>query len=408
MHDRTPPAHDGRIRLTYPLEVYGETVVAEVPVVVGVLGDFGLTPPAGRPPLRDRRFKRLRVEDLHQLAALQGGSAPIQRLAPIVALAEANPWLRVRVLDVTRAEMAADFQAASVIDESALWRLVFDSEFRTFGGEPYAMLLVDFAFTADSADLDLLQNLARLGADAACAVIAAAAPRLFAAAQWDGLPDAQQLDALFATRPYAGWHALRDGDAARFLALTVFADAIGLGARLLRAYTATGLWTGAALGEGDQTRPVPDRQRDEALARHGFLLGHAALRDLRNAQRPRRFHQPEATALDALTARLAHVLTSSQFLRAVSCLARDAFGTTSMVDLEARLNRWLQDHVEDGAAADPHHPTALRPLAEAHMQLHDLVSAPGEIEAVLTLRINLPDVQSAHCARYAMRSFGYR
>lgn len=397
-----------RLRLTYPLELSGETHQVEVPVVVGVIGEFALVPPTQRRPLRERRFQRLEADDLSQWRAVPGASDRIQRLAPLVALAEAHPWICVRVLDASRDELARDFDAAPVIDDSALWQKVFRDEFCSFGGEPYALLLVDFAFTADPADLDVLRCLARVGADAACPVMAAAAPAMFAAATWDAIPDAERLDALFAARPHAGWQGLRDSDEARFLALAVQADAIDTGAALLRAHAATGLWTGGAPDADTMAQPEAERLRDAALARHGFLVAHAPLRKARNAQRPRRYHQPQAAALAVLTSHLAHVLTSAQFLRTVTCVARDAIGVGSMTELEATLNRWLQGHVDGGGPSDAHGPGTGQPLAEARVQLHDLVSSPGAIEAVLHLRIDLPGVQSALCARYAMRSVGYR
>jgi type VI secretion system protein ImpC len=405
MNDSARPVKGRGMRLAYPVELGGSTRMVEVPVVVGVIGDFGLMPSEGRPALRDRRFKRLYAEDMQHLAASQGSGHPVQRLAPMVELADAIPPMRIGVLDATKAELAADLQSAPAVDQSALWKMIYEHEFGTFGGEPYTMMLVDFSFTAGSADVDILKGFARIGADASCPFIAAAAPRMFAAEQWDGLAEPERLDALFASRPYAGWHALRERDEARFVALTVFGDALDTGAALLRAYATTGLWTDAGPQAGDAARPGPEMQLDDALARHGFLVSHAALRDARTAQRAKRYHQPETTALGELTARLAHVLTSSQFLRTVTCVARDAVGTFgTMADSEAMLNRWLQDYVDDGESADGDSARALRPLAEANLQLNDVIGAPGEIEAVLNLRINLPDVQSERCARYAMRS----
>ncbi len=406
MSNGTRPDQRRGTRLSYPYESDDGIRIIEVPVVIGVIGDFGIEPVNGRRPLPMRRFQLLDVDVLPPLAAAFGPEAAIHRLAPLVELTAAHPWMRIRVLDASKAELAADLSGASTLDESVLWKKMFDAELGSFAGEPYAMMLLDFPFTADKADVELLQSLAMIGARVSCPFIATAAPRCFAVDRWDALDDPERLDALFATRPYAAWHALRDRDEARFVALTAYGSALGTGATLMRSYLSTGLWTDDGTPDATSSRPHSSQALDDALARHGFLVGHASLRDARTVQRARRYHQPLATAHGELMARLAHVMTSSQFLRAAACVARDTLMYSSRADLQVKLNRWIRDYVDDGR--EPGLPDRmLRPLAEATVEIKDVIGAPGEVETVLNLRIDLPDVQSERCARCAMRTLRF-
>ncbi len=198
---------------------------------------------------------------------------------------------------------------------------------------------------------------------------------------------------------------MRNRDEARFVALTVFGDALDTGAALVGVYANTGLWTQASRLPCDAAQPRAQDPLEDTLARHGFLVTHAALRDARTAQRPKRFHQPELAALEEITARLAHVLTSTQFLRTVTHMSTHHFGAfDSVAGMETFLDRWIQDYVDDGEPAKEGGAKVPRPLAEAKLQLRDVLGAPGQIETLLSLRINLPDVGSDRCTRHTMRT----
>ena len=143
------------------------------------------------------------------------------------------------------------------------------------------------------------------------------------------------------------------------------------------------------------------------LFRFGILAGSGALCDAYTVQRPRRYHQPERTAEAETITRLPHVLTSSQFLRAVTCVMRDMIGTfRKMAEIESLLNGWLQDYVHDGEPTNSASVSENRPLSTAKTQLRDILGAPGEIEVILDLRINLPNIEFTGITRHAMRAVG--
>jgi predicted component of type VI protein secretion system len=172
---------------------------------------------------------------------------------------------------------------------------------------------------------------------------------------------------------------------------------------LVDAYTRTGRW-------GDSGAPLIDPTSDVTggtdgdLANQGFLVASAPVGVARTLQRPKRFHQSERTAVAHLMSYVSHVLTSSQFLRAATCLSRDAIGALSIGDLERTLNHWIQDYVdESGSSGDAGGPPA-RPLTEARIRLHNVLGSPGEIEVVLEMRSSVPGAARAPLTRHAMRT----
>lgn len=399
------PGERPGLRLTYPVELGGELQSREIPLVVGVLGDFSGLPVADRPSLRDRRFVQLAVEEVRQAAALRGPEDAIHRLLRLVELADSDPAVLVRGLDVTKEELAADLQRAPSIDQSALWRLVYEHEYGTFSGEPFAMILAGFPIAHSSADMRMLEGFARIGADAGCLFVATAAPQMLSLPRWESLPPPEQLESLFASRAYADWHALRDREEAKFVALTVFADAYDVVRSLVDTYIKTAQWSDAGSPLTDAAGGAPDEAGDIVLARNGFVVGTAPLRDARTAQRPRRYHQPERSAEAEATMHLTNILTSTQFLRAATCLSRDSIGSfRTMEDTARMLNQWLNSYIDDGTSAVGVAAAARKPLAEARLELRDILGLPGQIEVILHLRINPDGVISARCARHAMRT----
>ena len=399
------PGERPRLRLSYPVELEAQESAREIPLVVGILGDFTNIPAADRPPLQDRRFVQLAAETIRETAAARGPEDAVHRLLRLVELADADPTIRVRALDVTKAELAVDLQRAPSIDQSALWKMIYDREYGTLGGEPYGMMLAAFSFTHGATDVAMLENFAKIGADASCPFIAAASPRMLGSEQWEAFERPERLDSLFTSKAYADWRALRDLDEARFVTLTAFNDALDTGAALVEAYAKSGRWMDSGASAIDARTAVSDKAAVQALARHGILAGSATRWEACTVQRPRRYHQPERTAEAETMTRLSHVLTSAQFLRAVTCMLRDKIGTwRSMAEVESLLNGWIQNYVHDVDPTDNASFSESRPLSAAKLQLRDILGAPGQIKVTLDLRINLPDVEFAGVTRHAMRT----
>ena len=61
--------------------------------------------------------------------------------------ADGRSRVEVRILSVTKRELARDRSDAVEFDRSAMWRKIYEEEFGTAGGTPYGLLLADYQFT---------------------------------------------------------------------------------------------------------------------------------------------------------------------------------------------------------------------------------------------------------------------
>jgi type VI secretion system ImpC/EvpB family protein len=132
---------------------------------------------------------------------------------------EGQVRVELRILSVTKRELARDRADAVEFDRSAMWRKIYEDEFGTAGGTPYGLLLADYQFSHHPDDVSLLSGLAEVSAAAFAPLLVNPAPALL------GLDTFQKLDALpvpdsFQASPdFLKWRALRDREESRFIGL---------------------------------------------------------------------------------------------------------------------------------------------------------------------------------------------
>jgi len=97
----------------------------------------------------------------------------------LVMNTETGVMLKLRLLNVTAAELLKDLETAVEFDQSQLFKKVYEEEYGTFGGSPYTMLVGDFEFGRHPQDMALLEKLSNVAAAAHAPFIAAADPKMF-------------------------------------------------------------------------------------------------------------------------------------------------------------------------------------------------------------------------------------
>ena len=160
------------------------------------------------------------TEVLHQdsFQKLEGSWRGLRKL---VRNSELGPQLKIRVLDITRDELIEQFEDAPAVDRSRLFNMVYQHEFGTAGGEPYGVLLGDYAFSHSDEDVALLRYMGQVAASSHSPFIAGADPRVFEFADIQTLNEGKPVAAGFDSPTYASWNAFRDSDDARYVALTM-------------------------------------------------------------------------------------------------------------------------------------------------------------------------------------------
>ncbi len=136
---------------------------------------------------------------------------------------------------------------------------------------------------------------------------------------------------------------------------------------------------------------VTDR-REKELADLGFApLVHqkgtpnAAFFSVQSAQRPKTYDSPQASASARLSAQLPYIFATSRFAHYLKVMMRDKIGGyTSRTEVDAFLNRWIQNYVAvEGASAAI---KAKRPLSEARIDVVEVPGKPGVYRAVAFLK----------------------
>ncbi len=79
--------------------------------------------------------------------------------------APARTWA-IRVLNVTKRDLAKDLERAAEFDQSALFKRIYEEEYGQLGGKPYGMLVGDYDFGRGAEDVALLKRLSNVAAAA--------------------------------------------------------------------------------------------------------------------------------------------------------------------------------------------------------------------------------------------------
>jgi type VI secretion system protein ImpC len=137
--------------------------------------------------------------------------------------AETDSTLRVKVLNVSKKELQTMMRRypGAKWDKSPLFNIVYEQNLGTLGGKPFGCLIGDYQFDHSSPDVNLLNSLGKVAESSLAPFISAAAPELLGLDSWNEISDPPDVSEIFETPEYAQWNSLRDGENARFLALTL-------------------------------------------------------------------------------------------------------------------------------------------------------------------------------------------
>ena len=139
----------------------------------------------------------------------------------LVMESETSTQLKIKVLNVSKNDLLKDFKRAAEFDQSALFKKIYEEEFGTFGGAPYAGLIGDYEFTRHPEDFHLLEELSHVAAAAHAPLISSASPALFGLESHTDIGKPRDLAKIFDTVEYAKWKSFRASDDARYVGLVL-------------------------------------------------------------------------------------------------------------------------------------------------------------------------------------------
>lgn len=141
--------------------------------------------------------------------------------------ADGTRGIKIRMLDMSWAEVVRDISRAIEFDQSQLFQKVYNEEYGSPGGEPYGVLIGDYEISHRPSkrhphdDLTTLQGLSEVAAASFAPFITSASPELFGMDDYSGFGLPLNLDAIFAQEEYIKWRSFRQRADARFVGLTL-------------------------------------------------------------------------------------------------------------------------------------------------------------------------------------------
>ncbi|MFK5914346.1 MAG: type VI secretion system contractile sheath large subunit, partial [Woeseiaceae bacterium] len=139
----------------------------------------------------------------------------------LVMNSETSSQLKIRMLNLNKKELTKDLEKAVEFDQSQIFKKIYESEFGTAGGEPYAAIIGDYEFSGHPDDLDLLTNMSNIAAAGFCPFISAAAPEMFGFDSFTELSKPRDLEKIFDSAEYIKWRSFRESEDSRFVTLTM-------------------------------------------------------------------------------------------------------------------------------------------------------------------------------------------
>ncbi len=163
---------------------------------------------------------------LHQ-PRFQSLEASWRGVAYLVDQADPDDGVNIRIITWSWRDLSRDLERALEFDQSQLFNKVYSQEFGMPGGEPYGVLLGDYAIqhrpTVDhpSVDIPTLKGISQVAAAAFAPFVVGASPALLGLETFSQLSRSLDLRPLFRGQEYVHWRALQQTADARFLAVVL-------------------------------------------------------------------------------------------------------------------------------------------------------------------------------------------
>lgn len=129
--------------------------------------------------------------------------------------------IKVKVLDVKKKELLKDFAKMIDFDQSILFKLVYESEYGTYGGTPFSILIGDYEFSHKPKDINLLQNISHVTSAAHALFISSASPVLLDMERFSDLNAPRDIHRIFKRRELIKWHSFRKTEDSRYVSLVL-------------------------------------------------------------------------------------------------------------------------------------------------------------------------------------------
>ena len=139
----------------------------------------------------------------------------------LVSRLETDEQLKLYLLDISKAELAADLGATDNLRSTRIYKLLAEQTVETFGGEPWAVLAGNYTFDNSHEDAELLGRIAKIAKAAGAPFIAAANDKVLGCESLAKTPDPDDWQRPTDTKDSQAWEELRKLPEASYLGLTL-------------------------------------------------------------------------------------------------------------------------------------------------------------------------------------------
>lgn len=163
------------------------------------------------------------INEIIHNAEFQALEGSWRGLAHLVNNTEVDETLKIRVMHITKKEIAKTFRRFPGVawDQSPLFKKVYEEEYGQLGGEPYGCLVGDYHFDQSPQDVQILSGMAQIAAAAHAPFISGVSPSVLQMDTWNELTNPRDLTKLTSTPEYAAWNSLRESEDSKYLGLTM-------------------------------------------------------------------------------------------------------------------------------------------------------------------------------------------
>ncbi len=371
-------------------------------------------------------------------------------LNQLVMNSETSPMLKIRVMNVNKKDLLKDLEKAIEFDQSAIFKKVYEEEYGTFGGAPYAALIGDYEFGNHPQDMALLEKMSQVAAASHAPFLSAAAPDLFGWETFSEMTEVRDISKIFDRTEYAKWRSFRDSEDSRYVGLTLphtlgrepygaatrptetfrFEEdvdgtdhqkylwtnaAYSLGTRLTEAFAMYG-WCVAIRGveggglvdslpthtfatdEGEVALKCPTEvaitdRREKEFSDNGFIplvhckgTDYAAFFGMQSCNKAKKYDTDAANANARLSTQLQYMFATSRFAHYLKSMVRDKIGSFMS---RADAQDFLNRWILNYVVESDTAAPALKakkPLREARVDVAEIPGKPGCYRAVAFLR----------------------
>ncbi len=161
---------------------------------------------------------------------LQALESAWRGLSQLLSAAQDDERVKIRFLSASWDELCRDFEKASEFDQSRLFEKIYSEEFGMAGGEPFGLILCDYAVQhrrssgrpgSRADDISGLTALSAVGAAAFAPCVVAAHPRLLGVESFEELSYVQDLGSFLKGEDYSRWRKFQERPESRFLGIVL-------------------------------------------------------------------------------------------------------------------------------------------------------------------------------------------